>query len=344
MYMTFLEIFFIISGAIIFILWIDIAKKQRFNALHFLVFIWMGVGLLVFTFFPQVLKEIGDLFGVARGADALVYISVVFLFYFVLLLLTKHVENKEDLTKLIRELAIDQSDKRNIQGKDVFIIPAYNEGTVLKETINNILNHNYKNIIVINDGSGDNTRKILSFFWDKIISLHHLKNRWQWAALETGFEYVRRFADVDYVITFDADGQHSLDDLQEFEKRLKKYPDIDVLLGSRFLSKKTVGIPFSRKLILKLGVLFTFFISQINLTDTHNGFRVMRKKVLKDIKVTIDGMWHASEILDIIAAKKITFQEVPVNIIYSDYSLKKWQSSGNAIAIALRIIWNKFFK
>jgi len=55
-------------------------------------------------------------------------------------------------------------------------------------------------------------------------------------------------------------------------------------------------------------------------------------------------MGHASEIIDIISSKKIKFAEVPVTIKYTDYSLKKGQSSSNAINIALRFIWNKFFR
>lgn len=55
-------------------------------------------------------------------------------------------------------------------------------------------------------------------------------------------------------------------------------------------------------------------------------------------------MWHASEIIDTVAAKKIKFAEVPVNIKYTQYSLSKGQSSSNALSIAGRFIWTKFFK
>ncbi|MDD2870882.1 MAG: DUF2304 family protein [Candidatus Gracilibacteria bacterium] len=342
--MTLLDFFFTISGIIILILALDIANKQKFNALHFLVFISIGGGLLIFTYFPNVLNDIGNVFGVARGADVLVYASIIFLLYFVLLLLGKHVGNKEDITQLVRGIALEFSAKNEINGKEVFVIPAYNEGKVVYHTVKNILDSGYKNIIVVNDGSKDNTRHHLEKFGDKIILLNHLKNRGQGAALETGFEYVRRYGNIDYVITYDADGQHSLEDLKSFEKILKEHHSIDVLLGSRFLGKKEVGIPFVRRMVLKLGILFTFFISNINLTDTHNGYRVIRTKILDKIRITQDGMTHASEILDIISCQKIPYKEVPVTIKYTEYSLKKGQSSGNAINIAVRILWNKFFR
>ena len=342
--MTLLDFFFIISWIIILVLAIDIWRKEKFNALHFLLFIFVWGWLLTFTLFPWVLRWIWDVFWVARWADVLVYASVIFLLYFVLLLLSKHVENREALTSLIREIAIENSTKKRIKGKEVFIIPSYDEWKVIKSTIKNILDNGYKNILVINDWSRDNSREILEKFWDKIIVLTHYKNRGQWAALETGFEYVRRYGDVEYVITFDADGQHSLSDLKEFEKIMKEHKKIEVLLWSRFMWKKKVWVPLTRRIILKLWIIFTYFISNINLTDTHNGYRVIRKEALNKIKITQDWMTHASEIIDIISTKKIVYKEVPVHIIYTKYSMAKWQSSWNAISIALRIIWSKFFK
>jgi len=342
--MSLLQFFFIIAWVIILILSIDIAKKQKFNALHFLVFLWVWWWLLVFTFFPEILDRIWWIFWVARWADVLVYTSIIFLLYFVLLLLSKHVENRESITGLIRELAIENSPKKAIKWKEVFIIPAYNEWPVIKKTIENILEKWYKNILVINDWSRDNSRDILEKFWDKIILLNHLKNRWQWAALETGFEYLRRYWKIDYVVCFDADGQHSLDDLEKFYKILDNDKNIDIVFGSRFTWEANSNIPFSRKIILKLAILFTFFLSQIKLSDTHNWYRVFRRKILDDIKITIDWMGHASEIIDIVASKKINFREVPVTIKYTDYSLAKGQKSGNAINIAFRFIWSKFFR
>jgi hypothetical protein len=85
-------------------------------------------------------------------------------------------------------------------------------------------------------------------------------------------------------------------------------------------------------------------LSNIKLSDTHNWFRLIKTKILDKIVITMDWMWHASEIIDIIASNNISYKEVPVNIKYSDYSLTKWQKSSNAINIAVRFIWNKFFK
>ena len=149
---------------------------------------------------------------------------------------------------------------------------------------------------------------------------------------------------MDYIVCFDADGQHNLWDLEKFYNILDNKKKIQIVFGSRFIEKTNSNIPFVRRIVLKLAILFTFFLSQIKLSDTHNGYRVFRKEVLQDLKITIDWMWHASELIDIVAGKRIRFAEVPVDILYTKYSLSKGQSSGNALKIAVRFIWSKFFK
>ncbi len=342
--MNLLQFFFIISGIIIFIIWLDIAKKQRFNALHFLVFLWVWAWLLVFTFFPNILQKIWDIFWVARWADVLVYASIIFLLYFVLLLLTKHVENREDITKLVREFAIEKSEKNIIEWEKVILIRAYNEEEVISWVIEKILEKWYKNILVINDWSTDSTKDILEKFSKKIILLNHNINRWAWAALETWFEYLRRFSKIKYTITFDADWQHRLKDVSNMLEEIKKDENIDVIFGSRFIWEKKSNVPFLRKATLFLGRIFTFLVSWVFLTDAHNWLRIFRFKVVKKIKLEIDSMAYASELIDKIKKNKFKIKEVPVKIKYTKYSLKKWQKSGNAINIALRILWSKFFR
>lgn len=344
--MTLLQIFFIISGFIISILAFDIAKKQKFNALHFVVFLLMGSWLLLFSFFPHILDKFWNLFGVQRWADVLVYASIIFLVYISLLLLRKVENTNNDITKFIRELAIENSEKKEIKSKELILIRAYNEWNIIQSTIDELLESNHENILLINDGSTDNTRYKLNKYnninW--ITILHHLKNRWWGAALETWFEYIRRYWNIDYVVNFDADGQHDVKDLQDVKKHIHDHPKVDVFIGSRFMWKRTVWMPFWRKVILKLWILFTAFISQIHLSDAHNWFRVFRKSVIDKVHLTIDDMWYASELIDIISAIKIPYKEIPVAIKYTEYSLSKGQKNGNAINIALKIIWNKFFK
>lgn len=343
--MNLLDFFFIISGTLLFFLSLDVAKKQRFNALHFFVFLFVGSGLLIFTFFPNILNVVGNFFGIARGADVLVYMAIIFLLYFSLLLLSKHIETKESITKLVRELAIAWSKQTYIEGEVCILVRAYNEASMIQEVIEGIYTAWYTSILVIDDGSTDASTAVYHSLSDKITLVSHSINRWAGAALETGFEYLRRFSKIEYVVNFDADGQHKVEDLPKFLTELKKDATLEVVLGSRFLSKNnSKNIPIIRKFVLLWGKFFTFFTSHVYLTDSHNGYRAFRFSAIKKLSLSIDWMWYASELIEQIAKKNLKFAEVPVNIIYTKYSLEKGQKSSNAIGIALRFIWNKFFR
>lgn len=265
-----------------------------------------------------------------------------------LLLLTKVEGNKHSITKLIREYAIEKSEKTKIQSKEVFLVRVYNEATVLQKTLQHILDAGHTHILVVDDGSRDDSWKIVKKMmkqYEGIVALRHSQNRGAGAALETGFEYLRRYAEVEYIINFDADGQHQVEDIEKFFKAFQKYPDLEVVLGSRFLKSKDMkNIPFLRRVVLRLGKIFTKMMSGITLSDAHNGYRVFRASALKKIQLTADSMAYASELIEQIAVHKLHYAEVPVHILYTSYSLKKGQKSSNAIFIALHTIWSKFLK
>lgn len=82
-------------------------------------------------------------------------------------------------------------------------------------------------------------------------------------------------------------------------------------------------MPFSRRCILFLGRIFTHIISGSSLSDPHNGYRMFQKQSLFDIRLTADSMAYASELVETIAKKHISYQEVPVHILYTQYSLEK---------------------
>ena len=111
--MTLLQVFFLVSSFVIVLLWYDIFKKQRFNFLHIFIFILSWGALLIFTLYPNFLDKLWHFVWVQRWADALVYISIIFLAYFSLFLFKKIEKNKSDTTKLIREIAILEYKLRN---------------------------------------------------------------------------------------------------------------------------------------------------------------------------------------------------------------------------------------
>lgn len=226
-----------------------------------------------------------------------------------------------------------------IKSTKIFIlIPAFNEENSINKVIKTLKKNGYHNIFVVNDGSKDETAKIARLAGAEVLS--HIINRGQGAALQTGIEYLREVYNPDIIVTFDADGQHRADDIPKLIEPLLKNK-VDIVLGSRFLDKKC-NIPFIRKLILRAGVVFTNILCGINLTDTHNGFRALGRKAIDSIKISQRGMEHASNIIDEINKKKLRYQEVSTEIIYSDYSIKKGTNRNiHFIKMGIKILLKK---
>ena len=115
--MTLLQVIFIISAFIILLIWFDIIRKQRFNFLHIFIFIAIALALIIFSLYPSILAILWKIFWTQRGADVLVYLSIIFLLYFVLFLFNKIEKQKEKITRLVREITIleyelKQNDKK----------------------------------------------------------------------------------------------------------------------------------------------------------------------------------------------------------------------------------------
>lgn len=216
------------------------------------------------------------------------------------------------------------------------IIPVYNEGKVIKSVIDKVLKE-YKYVVCINDGSSDNSRE--EILKTKAYFVNHPINMGQGAALQTGIEFARSLP-VEYFVTYDADGQHRLEDVREMIRTIKR-DKTDFVLGSRFLGKEAVNMPKIKRIILKMAIRFSNITSGVKLTDTHNGLRVFNRKVANSIQITLPDMAHASEILEIIYRNKYTYTEVPVVIEYTDYSIGKGQSIINAVNIAFDTLLRK---
>jgi len=220
------------------------------------------------------------------------------------------------------------------------VVPAFNEEKIIGEVLFSLTKEGYS-VLVIDDCSTDTTKEIALSF--PVVLLHHSINLGQGAALQTGFDYICSNTNADFIVTFDSDGQHNIEDIKSI-----LYPVIrgthDVALGSRFLntSDKTLlvnGMPKLKLLTLKAGVLFTRLTLKLKLTDTHNGLRAFSIDALRKIKITQNRMAHASEILAQISKNKLSYCEVPININYTEYSKMKGQSILNS----LNIIWDLFF-
>ncbi len=124
-------------------------------------------------------------------------------------------------------------------------------------------------------------------------------------------------------MTFDADNQHDITDITHFITAFEHDEKLDIVLGSRFVKKTSTNVPLLRRIILWGGKIFTSIVSGVHLTDAHNGYRMLRVSILEKIRLTMDGMEYASELLDQVGRYRIHFTEVPVNIHYDEYTLAK---------------------
>lgn len=215
-------------------------------------------------------------------------------------------------------------------------IPLYNDSKMILKVIKSLKDKGYNNIVIVDDGSKDNGYEVIKKNTNVIVTKHIL-NRGQGAALQTGME-IALDKGAKYIVHFDSDGQHDVKDIDHMLDTLIK-GQYDIILGSRFLQENNV--PLKKKIVLKIGIIFTYLLSQIWLTDVHNGLRVMTADTAKKLNLQHDRMEHASEILDKIKVLNLKYKEVPVTIHYTDYSQSKGQSISNSINIALKLISSK---
>lgn len=219
------------------------------------------------------------------------------------------------------------------------LIPVFNEEKIIEETINNLKVY-FDHILIINDGSTDKTSAILENL--DVIKINHPINLGQGAAIKTGIEYILKFSNADAVVTFDADGQHSVDDAILFAEKITTIKE-EIIFGSRFLGFEK-NIPFFKRLLLKTAIYFTNLIYTVKMTDTHNGLKAIKRSCLEKLELNISGYGFETEIIMNISKNKILFKEEPTNVIYTEYSLSKGQSIFNAIKIFEEILLRLFKK
>lgn len=199
--------------------------------------------------------------------------------------------------------------------KKVFIImPALNEAEHIRKSIDAVLNNGFSNIIVVDDGSYDETYSIAS---EKVLTVRHLISRGYGAALSTGTEYALQHG-ADILVHFDADCQFEADEISAVIR-----PIIDgrseVVFGSRYMVRSTRS-PLSKKyLIHKPALLMQYVTTGLYFTDIHNGFRALSRDAVERMHLLQDRMAYASEIVSEIKRNKLRYCEVPVTIAYQEY-------------------------
>jgi len=207
-------------------------------------------------------------------------------------------------------------------------LPVFNEDKHVQEVLNQVLRHT-DNVLVVDDGSTDNTASILKERTSKrgdITVIHHATTRGYGAALASAFAYAQQPRDDgscwDGLVTIDCDGQHQPQLIPSFIAALgnPEHPDADIVSGSRYLKDlpDNSQAPEGRR---RINMEITAEINQrlgLSLTDAFCGFKAYSKKALESLSVTEPGYGMPLEVWVLAAAKKLKIIELPVPLVYLD--------------------------
>lgn len=211
--------------------------------------------------------------------------------------------------------------------KFCILIPVFNED----KTINSLVGEAKaftRDIIIVDDGSTDETASIVKKL--DVVVISHAKNKGKGASLRTGFEYILKNSSCEYIIVIDADGQHSPQFIPDFIRKADE-SKADIVIGNRM--HDVSAMPFVRKLTNRI---MSFIISKVtgqNIPDTQCGYRLLRRRVLEELKLETFNYDTESEILFQAAKKSFKIDSVGVSTIY-----QKQKSSINPFIDTIRFI------
>jgi glycosyltransferase involved in cell wall biosynthesis len=190
-------------------------------------------------------------------------------------------------------------------------LPAYNEEKNIASIIAKL--EKFTDIIIVcDDGSFDLTGKIATKMGATVIV--HEKNLGYGAAIRSLFLKAKEL-DVDVLVTFDADGQHNVHDIDKVVRPIIENK-ADLVIGSRFLDDSKDDIPSYRKTGIKIITKLTNTSLKEKITDSQSGFRGYSKEVLSKITPSDYGMGVSSEILIKASNNNFRIAEVPIKVSY----------------------------
>lgn len=213
------------------------------------------------------------------------------------------------------------------------VIPLFNEAQVIAGVLESA-RRRFPHVVCVDDASTDDSARIAREAGAVVV--RHPFNLGQGAALQTGIRYALEATEAAYLVTFDADGQHRVEDADAMVQRAKE-EDLAVVFGSRFLDSRTEP-GFLRKIVLKTAVWITNQQTGLRLSDAHNGLRVVRRDAASRLDLKQDRMAHATEIVLQLGRTRLPWREHPVHVLYTDYSRAKGQSLMNSVNILIDTI------
>lgn len=218
------------------------------------------------------------------------------------------------------------------------VVPAYNEAPVVGDVVRD-LRRVFANVICVDDGSHDATALRAEAAGADVV--RHPFNLGAGAALRTGIEYALHAPATRYIVTFDADGQHAVDDALAMVQVLRR-GEVDVVLGSRFL-EPAAPIPAGRRVLLRAALRYSNATTGVRLTDVHNGLRAMTADAARALDFALPGMAYASELTRLLGRRGLRYVEHPVTVRYTAYSRGKGQPAINSVNILFDLVNHRVF-
>ncbi len=201
--------------------------------------------------------------------------------------------------------------------KDIAIlIPAHNEEKAIGALAAK-LKEKYETVIVVNDGSSDRTASCAGE--SGAVVLTHPVCKGKGAALKTGFEYVVKQG-IDAVITMDGDGQHTVEDVSEFEKAYRRNKNVAMWVGKRKI--KGTEMPAIRRLTNISMSLAISLLSGQWIPDTQNGFRLIKREVIEKIRLCTSHFETESELLIKCGWRGYRISSVKISTVYASEKSK----------------------
>lgn len=214
------------------------------------------------------------------------------------------------------------------------VVPLFNEGQVIADVIRGA-RETFPNIVCVDDGSSDDSAERAEQAGAVVV--RHPINLGQGAALQTGLSYALSQPGARWFVTFDSDGQHQVADAVAMVEKLRE-GDVDVVFGSRFLDDRTQP-GLIKKIILRAAIRFSNATTGVHLTDAHNGLRAFNRTAASALHIRQNRMAHASEITEQVGKAELRYCELPVHILYTDYSRAKGQSVLNSVNILTELLY-----
>ena len=220
--------------------------------------------------------------------------------------------------------------------KLAIVIPAYNEENAIKDVLLSLPTDikGVKEIIsiVVDDGSTDKTHKIAQKH--ACHAVRHVVNLGVGAATTTGLEVAKKLKS-DIVVTIDADGQHNPADIERIIQPILDHRS-DVIIGTRM--KNSQGMPILKIFGNNFMNFLTFLVFQKWSSDSQSGMKAFNSKALRKIQLNSVGYEICSEMIGEIKRNKLKLAEIPIEVIYTEYSKMKGQNWINGINVLTKML------